>query len=350
MPRDIAAKKIPIKNIYHMLSYAWDNLEVDEKADKASHKLDNIYNLLAKIYLEGLKTIIKRGIYKDYIEKQEALGVLRGKINIKESINHLSFLNNKMVCDYDDFSADNKLNRIVKATIGLLMSNNELDKSYKQKLKTYQLYFQNIKQIELTTSSFSRLRYNKNNIHYKMLIDISRLIYEGLLVTEEDGRVRFLDFIRDRQLAKLYEKFILNFYKRRLDKNYKVHSPIIKWDAASKVDEDMKYLPIMETDIVIEDQARQIQIIIDTKFYSSTLSKSQYGSSGTIYSSNLYQIYSYTSNSNFNGEIRGILLYPKVTEGIDADYKIGGRMISIKTVNLDDEWDKIEERLLAIIE
>lgn len=349
MYRDMAVKRIPIKNIYYMLSYAWDSLKLDEKADKEGSDFDNIYNLLTKIYIEGLKTIVKRGIYKDYVYKQEELGSLRGKINIKESINNLSFLNNKMVCDYDDFAADNILNRIVKATIELLMKTNELSKKYKNSLKAYRPYFQNIRDIKLSISHFSMLRYNKNNAHYKMLIDISRLIYEGLLITDEDGSFRFLDFIRDKQLADLYEKFVLNFYKKKLSDKYKVHSPFIKWDAISDIDEDMKYLPIMKTDIVIEDKVENIQTIIDTKFYSSTLSTSQYQTEGRIHSSNLYQIYSYINNSSFNGEIRGMLLYPKIDKDIDVSYKIGGKRVSIRTVDLNDEWQRIEEKLLSII-
>ena len=350
MYRDIAAKKIPIRNIYYMLSYAWEQLKTDESKDVDSVEFDNIYNLLTKIYIQGLKSIIKRGIYKDYIEESSELCTLKGKVNIKKSINKLSFLKNKMVCEYDNFSIDNNLNRIVKATIDLLIRNEAVDKDYKKELKLHSFYFENIPIIDISIDSFSRLKYNKNNIHYKLLIDISKLIYEGLLATEENGQVKFLNFIRDKQLADLYEKFVLNFYKKKLSRRYRVHSPIINWDATSNIGEDLKYLPIMKTDIVVEDKIEDIQIIIDTKFYSNTLMKSQHQSNGKINSNNLYQIYSYINNSDFYGQIKGILLYPQIYEKIDVDYIIRDKKISIKTVNLDDDWVNIEERLIALIE
>lgn len=349
MYRDIAAKNIPIKNTYYMLSYAWDTLKTDDSIDNESKEFDNIYNLLTKIYLEGLKSIIKRGIYKDYISKQEELGTLRGRINITESINDLSFLKNKMICEYDDFSTNNTLNSMIKSTIDLLMNNSKLDKEYKEKLKIDRLYFNNVNSIDLSLSLFSRVTYNKNNIHYKMLVDISKLIYGGLLIIEEDGNFKFLDFIRDRQLANLYEKFILNFYKTKLLKRYTVHSPIVNWDAYANVIADQRFLPIMKTDIVVEDKEENVQTIIDTKFYSNTLYNSQYQSTGKIHSNNLYQIYSYINNSIFDGEVRGMLLYPQIIEKIDASYVISGKRIMIKTVNLDDDWEAIEESLLSII-
>lgn len=42
-------------------------------------------------------------------------------------------------------------------------------------------------------------------------------------------------------------------------------------------------------------------------------------------------------------------LINKVSENINADYKIGGKKVSIKTTNLNDDWENIEERLLSII-
>lgn len=345
MRRDIAARKIPIKNIYHMLSYAWQQIETNEDKELDSIRFKNMYNLLASVYIEGLNTLVKRGIYKDYKSKGSELSTLKGKLNIKQSINKLSFLNNKMVCDYDDYSADNKLNIIVKATIDLLLRNDEVDKDYKKKLKLYSFYFEDVSRIDLSLDCFSNIRYSRSNINYKMLIDIGELIYEGLLTTEDSGKIKFLDFIRDKQLADLYEKFVLNFYKKNLSNRYKIHSPLINWNTDSEDDEIM-YLPIMKTDIVVEDKLENTQIIIDTKFYSNTLVKSQYQGKGKINSNNLYQIYSYINNSTFEGDVKGMLLYPKIEDELDLKYKIGDKQIKIKTINLYDEWDNIEENLI----
>lgn len=46
-----------------------------------------------------------------------------------------------------------------------------------------------------------------------MLINISQLIYQGLITNEMDNEFSFSDFVRDNQMAKLYERFVLNFYR-----------------------------------------------------------------------------------------------------------------------------------------
>ena len=103
----------------------------------------------------------------------------------------------------------------------------------------------------------------------------------------------------------------------------------------------------MYTDIVLETKDLKPnnpkQLIIDTKFYSNILSENS-----SLNSGNLYQIYSYVNNSPFEGEIRGMLLYAALGEEINLDYKIGERIIYIKTLNLNQDWREIDKRLKEI--
>lgn len=343
--------KIPIKNIYHMLCYAWNELESSDEVLVASNKFDNIYNLFARIYINGVSTLIKRGLNKYYIREDENLSIIKGKIDITGSIKVQSQINARMICQYDDFSKDIILNRIVKTTMDILIKSLYLNENLKKKLIKLRLYFNDIEDLKLSKSLFSTLRYNRNNHHYRMLINISQLIYEGLITNEEGGDMRFYDFVRDRKMAKLYEKFVLNFYKSKLDSSkYNVHSPKIRWDLDEDIEEkDLLLLPQMKTDIVVEDKEKDIQLIIDTKFYSETLASSYLSDIEKIKIANLYQIYAYVNNSDYRGDIKGILLYPTIEKEIDSTFPIGGKNIGVKTINLDEDWEDIEYRLLELI-
>lgn len=63
----------------------------------------------------------------------------------------------------------------------------------------------------------------------------------------------------------------------------------------------------------------------------------------------MYQILAYVNSSNYPGMVEGMLLYPTIDKEINAEYSIGGKRIYIKTLNLDMEWNEIEERLLRLI-
>lgn len=340
-------KPIPIRNIYYMLCYAWDTLKSYEPTFLGQEKFDNIYNLFARIYIDDTTSLIKRGISRYYIPYSEDLSVIRGKINISNSIKNNTMTNRQLNCEFEVFSDNIKLNQIVKTTISTLINIDSLDQELRKTLIQLRLHFINTNEIQLSKSLFSTLKFNKNNIHYRMLINISELIYLGLVTNEDDNLYQFMDFINDHQMAKLYEKFVLNFYKKHLE-NYKVHAPIINWDLDKKSQEtDLSFLPEMRTDIVIEDS--NTQLIIDTKYYTKTFTQSNLSDHEKIRNSHLYQIYSYINNSSFAGQINGMLLYPTIKEDYNLKYRIGGKNISINTLNLNSDWEDIHNKLLSII-
>ena len=342
--------KIPIKNIYYMLCYAWNTLQQKDDSLLGSEKFDNIYNLLARVMISGLNNLLKRGFHREYVECNEELSLVRGKIDVGNSIKRQLFRQRKLICDYDEFIYNVQFNQILKTTISTLVKCPLIDGLLKKELINMRNHFSNIDEIRLTKNVFSNLKYNRNNIHYKILVNICELIYSGLITNESDNTVRFSDFIKNEQMANLYEKFVLNFYKKHLPlRDFKVYSSKVRWD----IDQDynnigMEYLPEMRTDIVIVNIQNNTQLIIDTKFYSSAFGKRNHSETKKLISNNLYQIYTYVNNSDFKGAISGMLLYPTTDEELNFEYLIGGKVIMVKTLNLDADWDEIFQRLTEI--
>ncbi|MGE6204653.1 5-methylcytosine-specific restriction endonuclease system specificity protein McrC [Guptibacillus hwajinpoensis] len=342
---------IPVKNIYHMLCYAWNVLDQSDENVVGSEKFDNIYDLLARIYINGANSLIKRGLSRSYIQERREVSTLKGKVEVADSIKKQTLRNGRMVCQYDNFSVDIKLNQIVKATINLLLKAPLLDKTLNKKLRKLRLYFSNVRDIQMANDTFSSLRFNRNNYHYRMLMSVSELIYQGLITREEGNDTKFLSFIRDRQMAKLYENFVLNFYRRHLDSGiYHVHSPKIHWNLDQSVsDEELSLLPEMRTDIVVENKLTSSQLIIDTKYYGETLTTSNWTDKEKVHTGHLYQIFAYVNSSNYKGNKIGMLLYPTIKQEINAGYSITGKRIYIKTLNLNAEWSEISTRLLSLV-
>lgn len=110
-------------------------------------------------------------------------------------------------------------------------------------------YFEAIASIKLTAADFKNIKLNKNNQYYGFVLNICQILYENLLLNEEDGRVLFKDFERDdKAMAYLFENFVRNFYKREYPE-FRVWSENIHWDTE---DADINFLLIMKTDISIE--------------------------------------------------------------------------------------------------
>ena len=112
---------IRIQNIYHMLAYAFRVLQGHGYRDVATEEFANTADLMAEILARGIASQIKRGLGQEYVDRTDTLSTLRGKIEVSESVKTRSVLRRQMVCSYDEFSVDTRMNRILKATMVLLV-------------------------------------------------------------------------------------------------------------------------------------------------------------------------------------------------------------------------------------
>lgn len=337
---------IPIRNIYYMLSYAFQVLNEQGYRKIATEQFHNVADLCAAILIKGISSQLKRGLGQEYVSKTENLSALRGKIDVSESIKTMTMLSNQMVCTYDEFSVNSRINRIIKATVKLLMYAN-ISKERKKELKKQMLFFSEVSEIDLNTIDWN-IRYNRNNQTYRMLISICYLVVKGLLQTKSDGTVRLMDFLDEKRMCRLYEKFILEYYRKE-HPEITANVSQISW----QLDNDMSdMLPVMQTDIMLS-RGNSI-LIIDAKYYSHTM-QTQFDTR-SIHSGNLYQIFTYVKNKEVEladkpHVVSGMLLYAKTDETLlpNQTYQMSGNEISVKTLDLGCDFGKIAEQLDEIV-
>jgi 5-methylcytosine-specific restriction enzyme subunit McrC len=133
--------QIPIQNIYYMLSYAYNNLKINQDVLLESLDYENIHDLFARILIDAINNLVRRGFYKEYIVLNEDTSNIKGKINISESIKRQTNTYKKLNCQYDEFSSDVLFNQIIKTTMGKLICNNMLDNELKKKIKKLRPFF-----------------------------------------------------------------------------------------------------------------------------------------------------------------------------------------------------------------
>jgi 5-methylcytosine-specific restriction enzyme subunit McrC len=332
---------IPIKNIYYLLSYAWNKLEESELVNVSAEDEAYLLNLLGRVLLNGTKTLLKRGIDRQYITENEVYQGIKGKVNITDSLRKNLFSKGLSVCEFDELSVDILPNQILKTTLQNLFQIPSLSLTLKQEIRTIIYRLHEVREIVLTDSIFHQVQINRNNSFYAFLLNISELIYQNLLINEETGSFQFKDFLRDeRQMAKLFEEFIRNFYKIEVPEAT-VFREDLRWKMAG---ETHQFLPKMQTDISIKINDRKL--IIDAKYYKETLQK--YYDSEKIHSQNLYQLFAYLKNQE-NELAEGILIYPTIQKSLSLTYTHEGHTIRIETINLNQDWRGVKEDLLGII-
>ena len=335
---------IKIQNIYYMLSYAFKVLKGQEYVKCATEEFENTADLMAAILSKGIAIQIKRGLLREYIEVIEPLSSLRGKIDVTESIKTQTLIKQQLICTYDEFSVNCYMNQIIKTTVELLLRH-DIAKVRKKELRNLMLYFKDIKTLDINQINW-KLRFNRNNQTYQMLINICWLIIKGLLQVDNQGNMKMQKFLDEQHMHRLYEKFILEYYRKEF--------PMLK-AAASQIawnldDEENYMLPVMRSDIMLSYGEKTL--IIDAKYYSHTV-QCQFGVK-TLHSNNLYQIFTYVKNLDVSntGNVSGMLLYAKTDEDIlpNNEYRMSGNKISVKTLDLNCDFSEIAVQLNKIVD
>ena len=331
-----------------MLSYAYQDLQKKNYEKIESESFENTQDLFAAILAIGIASQLKQGLSREYIERQDELSTLKGKIDIKKSFSLKMRNEQKLACIFDDLSENHYMNQILKSAALFLINDSGVQRKNKEILKKSILFFSNVNTMEPSTINWQSLHYNRGNSSYRMLMNICYLILHELLPTTEDGERKLATFFDDQKMSRLYEKFILEYYKKHFSQ-FSPSSRKIKWNATGTVD----YLPDMESDVMLVDNTnRKRKLIIDAKYYGSILQK-QYDTE-TIRSNNLYQIFAYVKNEDKNntGLVDGMLLYAKTDEYRlqNLSYNFEGNKITIATLDLAKSFSDIKKQLDSLIE
>lgn len=333
---------IPIQNIYYMLSYAFQTLQAENYKDLAAENFHNTAELCAAILNKGIGIQLKHGLRRDYVSKSESLSTLQGKLNISESIKTQTMLKKQMICTYDEFSTNIQFNQIIKSTVLLLLKAN-ITNSRKKSLRKLLLFFSDVNEIDLHFVNWNQ-QYNRSNQNYQMLIGMCYLVYKGLLTTQNNGTTKLMDFFDGQRMCRLYEKFLLEYYRKE-HPELTANASQIAWQLD---DTENQMLPRMQTDIMLSKNNNIL--IIDAKYYSH-MTQQQYGIH-TLHSNNLYQIFTYVKNKefelrNYEHTVSGMLLYAQTDEDIipNNTYHMSGNQISVLALDLNQDFSKISRTL-----
>ncbi len=339
---------IPIHNIYYMLSYAFRVLNEQGYKSIQTEEFHNVGELCAAILVKGFSIQLKRGLGREYISESDELSSPRGKIDITESIKTLSMQRKKLVCVYDDFSVNSYMNQIIKTTMCLLIKS-KISPARKKEIRKLLVYLGEVDAIDIHTINWN-VQYNRNNQTYRMLISICYLVVKGLIQTQSDGSVKLMDFLDEQRMHHLYEKFILEYYRKEFPM-IAANASQIPWQLDDGYD-DM--LPVMQSDIMLS--YRDKTLIIDAKYYGSSLQQ-QYDKYSII-SGNLYQIFTYVKNKEAeltgteHERVVGMLLYAKTDAEVypQNKYRMSGNDIEVRTLDLSGDFVAIREQLNLIAE
>jgi 5-methylcytosine-specific restriction enzyme subunit McrC len=335
--------KVPIRNLFCMLSYVNDMPELIESLNDVDEDLIT-YDFIVNQFIREVEMLHRRGFVKDYVEKQEVTNRLGGRMLINESIPYLVGRKPMLVCEKDEYSPDILLNQVMKSTLQSICVNRYVKEETRKRSFMQLDYLHEVGEIQLSKKVFSQIYFGRHNVHYKRVVHLAKMLFELSLLSHKQGKWSLFSAVLDEKaLNGIFEKFLFHFYRIE-QKNYRVSSEVLKWELQG----NSAFLPQMKTDVSLSHKNGLEKIIIDAKFYKNVFQEN-FGKS-TFHSHNMYQLFTYLMHQKKELQLRGILLYPRNGTDVEEKYQWSENVwMEVMTVDLDGSWKEICGRLISVI-
>lgn len=353
---------IPIRNLWHMLLYAWNEVPLNamhgwmlEEAERAP----TLDTLLASILIKLMQQRLRIGLGHDYVNEERRFPGIRGRINFAQSLKQHTLDQGQLICDFQGYSANSSKNQIIRSTLARLLkvgqfgSSSPSVKEVQQKLRGLIRDLDGIDFIELTPDLIRRqlLTRSGNDHDYRLMLSICDLIVQRQMPGGSEGSPTHVVPVFDREalvLYNIYERFVANFYRIHLTGWNVAAQKRLEWHTKD-VNER---LPMMVPDLVLQEKSSDQLIVLDTKFTAHSLIENQWGKP-VFDSSHLYQLYAYLKSqehlSDAHHSAIGILLYPAVQSNLSEQIELQDHMIRIESIDLAAPWQEIERQLIALV-
>ena len=158
------SKQVFIKLLY--LLYKLPNYKNINSANFQRLQYIDIFEIFITMFLDEVGIIIKKGIKSDYIQQEDNLFYLKGKLLINEQIKRNTIHKERFYVQYDDYNQNRSENRLLKSTLKLL---SKISKNY-DNVRRIRQYNEHMNWVKLSSNINSDIRAIKNvrgMEHYK---------------------------------------------------------------------------------------------------------------------------------------------------------------------------------------
>ncbi|MGH6825017.1 5-methylcytosine-specific restriction endonuclease system specificity protein McrC [Methyloceanibacter sp.] len=347
--------RIPVRNLWLLMLYASDLFRTRKSGRVGlEDSVDELPDLVAEILADAVEKRQRRNLSMSYQSSEGILGRVRGRIDVlKTECNHL-LLRGRVACRFETLTIDTPRNRFVRAAleaISRVVQRSELA-HYCRKLAN-DMKSLGVSGNPPTRMQLSKDRFGRHDADDRIMVAAAKLAFDLTLPNEAVGS-NFLPLPdkEERWVRHLYERAVGGFYEVVLNpKKWQVTcGKRLAWQIEKKTSQIDKVLPMMRTDVILEDAHACRRIVIDTKF-NTVLTKGWYREE-SLRSGYLYQMYSYLRSQAgldvLADRAQGLFLHPTVEQKVDETAVIQGHAIRFATVDLTGTASEIRFELLRV--
>ena len=348
--------KIPVRNVWLLFLYASGLAQFRDRFDAEVEQSPDFKSLVARLLCYATEKRLRRNLSLGYRRREDVLRRVRGRIDILKSVSQNLFHKGEVACRFEELTINTPRNRLIRAALGRMAEfEDSTDLSHRCRLLADTLCRVGVTGNIPSRAEIASDQIARHEAQDRLVVSLAHAVFDLVLPTEKPGVRPLLRAQREEtNFRKLFEKAVGNFYAAELPREdgWRVFpGKQLTWQVMSSSAGISTFLPIMITDIILENVQDSRRIIIDTKF-TEVLTRARYGGS-RFKTGHLYQLYSYLRSQERTNDPKsltaaGILLYPSVGMDIDETALIQGHQIRFVTVDLALPTAEVIQRLKAI--
>ncbi|WBP94038.1 hypothetical protein O6072_20250 [Mycolicibacterium neoaurum] len=315
------ATTIPVRSLWFLLIYASDmltHLRTPEREKILAGDRDNdLIDAIAEVLVSEVEARLRRELTMQYRSRQADLTRVRGRIDHLRTTSRRLTDQGRIACRFEELSVDSPRNRFVAST--LLSAAPALirtDLAHRCRAAAFRMHRQGVTATSPSRVEMSRDQLGHHDTADRRMLDAAYLLRDMAIPTHAKGAVD-LPLLGGNASAhrKLFESAVRGYLRHTLTgTDWVVGARILKWTPPQTPHPE--FLPIMRTDISLENPFTQQRIVIETKFTDALVTRD---GKTTIKTDHLYQLYAYLSSQVGFGSAaadsaQGVLLFVKTPE------------------------------------
>ncbi|MDU7954795.1 MAG: McrC family protein [Clostridium perfringens] len=300
---------------------------------------ESLNEILAYLFSKKLQKELRKGVYGEYVYIEENINSLKGSLRVQEQIKNIASHSSKAFCRFEEFSRDNKLNKILSFFVKEVMKNVKNREALKL-LRISEMILGEVDERSVTLNEVNNFSFNRLNKPFEDAFTLGKMIVLGESAFGNLGGDKAYSILfKMNEIFEIYIGKLLKelFYEETVHMQHSKYKLLVKEESNRGV---FKLIP----DIVIEKNGIE-RVIIDTKWKSVESKFNRHG----VKREDMYQMYAYLTR--YKNARTVILIYPynERIEGEDGEYLESWyleddqhKRIRVYAVNLENEKETLK--------
>jgi 5-methylcytosine-specific restriction enzyme subunit McrC len=248
--------KIPAMSVFWMLGFA-DRLVSFEPVEFPFDEETGLLDLLARLFAKQAEQMIRRGLYREYVERQDNLRFIRGRLMPLDDLTTNRGLRHQVVCRFTELTADVPHNQVLRAVTEQLLQFTYRLPGIREQLAWNSAHLAEVGRTPVTERDIAALRYGRLNGHYRGVHALARLVIRHFTFDFQAGERPAPSFLVD--MDKVFEEYV----RQLVSEQARMYGLRLRSSTGLRLDRDGQ-VPI-DPDIVLSD-GKRVRAAIDAKY------------------------------------------------------------------------------------